>query len=240
MVAAGLLCLGIRSNFFCPVGKKYLVVRIVGCIRNYDILLYGMQCQAGMDNVWRMALALSLTVLVALQVQNSFACTCASDSDFSRVLAESEGAFQATVKDVLVGDGPRKIIFDIHQVQKGSYPHGEYIFHDSSVVYYWTGVVRDSSCSVNYKIGETYQVYIYAESQTASATNMCTTKQISGFNEGSYEEGWGQTQHYRQDYGFFGRYGMLSLFALTAILATITGVVVWIKRKRKNTVDDNA
>ena len=234
--------LAAHSDFFALLAEKYLVVRIVVHIRSSDILLYGMQCQAGMDNAGRMALALSLTVLVALQVQNSFACTCASDSDFSMVLAESEGAFQATVKDVLTGDGPRKIIFDIHQVQKGSYPHGEYIFHDSSVVYYWTGVVRDGSCKVDYKIGETYQVFIHAESQGASATNMCTTKQISGFNEGSYEDGQGQIQHYGQDHSFFGRYSILLLCALTAILAIITGVVVWIKRKRKRKkiADDDA
>lgn len=190
-----------------------------------------MQFQTGVEWMERMVLALSLAVLVTLQVQDSFACSCVPDPDFVTVLTESEGAFQATVKDVIAGDGPRKIIFDIHQVQKGNYPHGEYVFEDSSVIYYWTGAIRDSSCKVDYKIGKTYQVFIYAEGQGASATNICTTKQISGFDEGSHEDGEGQMQDYRQDYSFFGRYSMLLLSALIIIPAIIMGVVVWRKRK---------
>ena len=231
MAVAGLY-LAARAKFFAPLAERCPVIRMAGYVRSNNIPLYGMQLQTGMDKAWIVILALSLTVLIALQIQDSFACSCAPDPDFLMALTESEGAFQATVKDVLTGDGPRKIIFDIHQVQKGSYPHGEYVFEDSSVIYYWTGAIQDSSCKVDYKIGKTYQVFIYAEGQGASATNMCTTKQISGFYEGSHEDGEGQTQDYRQDYSFFGRYSMLLLSALIIILAIITGVVVW--RKRKN------
>ena len=195
-----------------------------------------MQFQTGMGKVWIIVLALSLTVLVtSLQVQNSFACSCSSNPDFLMAWTESEGAFQATVKDVIAGDGPRKIIFDIHQVQKGTYPYGEYVFDDSSIIYYGNDTILASSCKVDYKIGETYQVFIYAGSQATGATNMCTTKQISGFYESSHEDEYGQVQHYRQDYSFFGQYSMLLLSALITILAiTITGVAVWRKRKKRN------
>ena len=189
-----------------------------------------------MDKVWIMVLALSLTVLVtSLQVQDSFACSCAPDPGFLTTLAESEGAFQATVRDILTGDGPRKIIFDIHQVQKGTYPHGEYVFDDSNVIHYGKATIQESSCKVDYKIGGTYQVFIYAESQALGATNMCTTKQILGFDGWSHEGGGDQTQHYRQGYSFFGQYSMLLLSALVTILTIIiTGVVVWRKRKNHN------
>ena len=48
----------------------------------------------------------------------------------------SSGAFQGTVKDVLTGEGPRKVIFDIYQVQKGNYPYGNYTLEDSSIMHY--------------------------------------------------------------------------------------------------------
>lgn len=77
---------------------------------------------------------LLVTILATLQVQNSFACSCSPNPDFLMTWVGSEWAFQATVKMLTDDeDGPRKVIFDIHQVQKGSYPYGEYIFDDYSI-----------------------------------------------------------------------------------------------------------
>ena len=141
--------------------------------------------------------------LATLQIQDSFACSCSSYPDFLMTWMESAGAFQGTVKDILIDEGPRKVTFDIHQVQKGGYPYGNYTLDDSSIIHHGKDMIQKSSCSVDYKIGETYQVFVYSESQMIGETNMCSTKQISGFDEYSHEDEDGQIQHYREDYDFF-------------------------------------
>lgn len=95
---------------------------------------------------------------------------------------ESDGAFQGTVKDIQKDEGPRKVTFDIHQVQKGNYPYGEHILEDSSIIRHSDDVIQTNTCGVDYKIGETYQVLIFGGSQMTGETNMCSTKQISGFD----------------------------------------------------------
>ncbi len=176
-------------------------------------------------------LAALLIVLAVLQIQDSFACSCSAHPDFLMTWIGSDGAFQATVKDIPAGDGPRKVVFDIHQVQKGSYPYGDHIFEDSSIIRYGEGSSRYSSCSVDYKVGETYQVFTYGGNQFTGETGICSTKQISGFDEYSHEDEHGQIQHYRQDYNFFSQYGLSSLTMSVAVPAIIAGVVVWRKRR---------
>ncbi|MDH3486636.1 MAG: hypothetical protein OEL82_01155 [Nitrosopumilus sp.] len=66
---------------------------------------------------------------------------------------ESDGAFQGTVKDILTDDGPRKITFDIYQVQKGNYPYGNYTLVDSSILHHGKDMIQMNTCSVDYKIG---------------------------------------------------------------------------------------
>lgn len=48
-------------------------------------------------------------------------------------------------------------------------------------------------------IGETYQVFTYSRDKITHETSICTTKQISGFDEYSYEDEFGQIKHYSQD-----------------------------------------
>jgi len=178
-------------------------------------------------------LILFLFILITLQVQDSFACSCSSYPDFLMAWMESDGAFQGTVKDILTDEGPRKVIFDIHQVQKGNYPYGDHTLGDSSIIHHGKDMIQRSTCSVDYKIGETYQVFVYDGNSMANETNMCSTKQISGFDEYSHEDEEGQLQQYRQDYNFFGQYGVFSLLMPAAVIAMIVGIVVWRKRKRK-------
>ena len=180
----------------------------------------------------RVVLAALLIILATLQIQDSFACSCSSYPDFLMTWAESDGAFQATVKDILTGEGPRKVIFDIHQVQKGDYPYGDYIFEDSSIIRYGEGTIQASSCSVDYKRGETYQVFMYDRSHGIGWTGICSTKQISGFDTYSHEDEYGQIQHYRQDYSFFIQYSLFSLAIPVAIPAAIAGIVIWRKRRK--------
>ena len=172
-----------------------------------------------------------LIILGTLQVHDSFACSCSSHPDFLMTWTESDGAFQGTVKDILTDNGPRKVIFDIHQVQKGNYPHGSYALEDSSTMYHSKDIVKVSTCSVDYKIGETYQVFVYGESKTTGKANMCSTKQISGFDEYTHDDEYGQMQHYRQDYNFFSQYSILSLITPAVIMAIVAGIIVWRKGK---------
>ena len=144
---------------------------------------------------------------------------------------ESTGAFQGTVKHIQAGEGPRKVTFDIHQVQRENYPYGNYTLVDSSIIYLGKDMIQMSSCSVDYKIGEKYQVFTFSGGQMMGETNMCSTKQISGFDEYFHEDEDGQIQHYRQDYNFFVQYSLFSLIIPVSITAMITGIIVWRKRK---------
>jgi hypothetical protein len=144
---------------------------------------------------------------------------------------ESDGAFQGTVKDILTYEGPRKVTFDIHQVQKGGYSYGNYTLGDSSIIHHGKDMIQISSCSVDYKIGETYQVFVYSGNQMMGSTDMCSIKQISGFDEYSHEDEDGQLQHYRQDYNFLTQYSIFSLIIPVSITAMIAGIIVWRKRK---------
>ena len=177
-------------------------------------------------------LILLLMALTTLQIQDSFACSCSSYPDFLMTWMESDGAFQGTVKDVLTDEGPRKVTFDIHQVQKGNYPYGNYTLGDSSIMHLGKDTIQMSSCSVDYKIGETYQVFTYSGSQMTGETDMCSTKQVSGFNEYSHEDEDGQMQHYREDYNFLTQYSLFSLIIPVSITAMIAGIIVYRKKKK--------
>ncbi len=176
-------------------------------------------------------LILLLIILTIFQVHDSFACSCSSHPDFLMAWMESDGAFQGTVKGILTDEGPRKVIFDIHHVQKGNYPYGNYTLGDSSIIHHGKDMIRVSSCSVDYKIGETYQVFAYGGSQMTGETGICSTKQISGFEEYSHEDGNGQIQQHREDYNFLAQYSLFSLIMPVAIAAIVAGIVIWRKRK---------
>lgn len=174
----------------------------------------------------RLFLAVLLAVLAPLHVTDSLACSCGSEPDFLLVWAESDGAFQGTVIDILEGEGPRKVVFDIHLVQKGIYPYGKYVLEDTSVVYLEGDLVQRTSCEVYYKRGEIYQVFV-DEGSLAGSTYMCTTKQISGFEEYSHEDKDGQIQHHRQYYSFFSQYGLISLILPVAVPSMVACTILW-------------
>ena len=171
--------------------------------------------------------------LASMQIPNAFACSCSSSPDILMTWMGSSGAFQGTVKNVQTGEGPRKVIFDIHQVQKGNYPYGNYILEDHGIIHHDNKTVRISSCSVDYKIGETYQVFIYdGNRMEIGTTNICSTKQISGFDKYSHEDENGQIQHYKHNYDLFSQYSVLSLIVFVYVPATIVGIIIWRKKRR--------
>ena len=176
-------------------------------------------------------LILVLMTFATLQISDSFACSCSSSPDILMTWMGSSGAFQGAVRDIQTGEGPRKIIFDIHQVQKGNYPYGNYLFEDSSIIHHTNQLTTISSCSVDYKIGETYQVFVYdGNRMTVGKTDICSTKQISGFDEYLHEDEKGQIQHYRHNYNFFSQYSMFSLI-IPMFIPVIIVMILWRKRK---------
>ncbi|MDH3312382.1 MAG: hypothetical protein OEM28_04440 [Nitrosopumilus sp.] len=60
-------------------------------------------------------------------------------------------------------------------------------------------------------------------------TDICSTKQISGLDEGSHEDG--EIEYYRQDYNFFIQYSLFSSIIPVSITAIIVEIIIWRKRK---------
>jgi hypothetical protein len=148
--------------------------------------------------------------LISFIPHNAYACSCGGKPDFLLTWMTSEGAFQANVTKVEQNGDSQKIYFDISLTQKGLYS-GHYVHEQYS----------RSTCNVDYTAGETYQVFMWASgNQMFRETDICSTKQITGFDEYSHEDEHGQMQHYRQEYNFFTQYNLLSLI-IPAIIASI-------------------
>ncbi len=62
-------------------------------------------------------------------------------------------------------------------------------------------------------------------------TDICSSKQITGFDEYSHEDENGQMQHYREDYNILTQYNLGTLIIPVSITIIIPCFVVWKKRK---------
>ena len=162
----------------------------------------------------------SFLLLLSSFSQNAHACSCGGNPDFLLTWIGSAGAFQANVTKIDENGNNQKVYFDINLTQKGLYL-GEYILQQSTF----------STCNVNYNIGETYQIFLWPSESRYLQADICSTKQISGFNEYSHEDENGQIQHYREDYNFFTQFGLVSMIVPVLIAITIPSFVVWRKRK---------
>ena len=151
---------------------------------------------------------------------NAYACSCSSYPDYLLTLSGSSTAFQGTVTKIIQDDHYEEVYFDITFPQKGIYQTGEYVIEQS----------KRSSCAVNYNIGETYQVFTYNDG-ILDTTDMCSTKQITGFSEYSHEDENGQIEHYREDYSILTQYNLGSIIIPVSIAIIIPSFIVWRKRK---------
>ncbi len=151
---------------------------------------------------------------------NAYACSCAGNPDFLLTWTGSAGAFQANVTKVEENGNNQKVYFDISLTQKGFYL-GEYILQQSTF----------STCTVHYNIGETYQVFLWQNESRFLETNICDSKQITGFDEYSHEDEDGQMQHYREDYNILTQYNLGSIIIPVSIAIIIPSFIVWRKRK---------
>ena len=154
--------------------------------------------------------------------QNAYACSCNGYPDYIQTFMESNSAFQGTVTKIVDNNEYyEEIYFDVTFPQKGIIQTGEYIIENS----------KRSSCSVNYNIGQTYQVFTYNNDRMMGSTDMCSTKPISGFSVYSHEDENGQIQNYREDYNILTQYNMFSIIIPISIAIIIPSFVVWRKRK---------
>jgi hypothetical protein len=176
-----------------------------------------------------------IPILIAIVVfsnmtNQAYACSCGGQPDFLLTWMSSSGAFQGTVKEIIRDNGPLKVIFDVHMIQKGiSYNLGNYTLNDRSTIHNDDGFVSISSCGVDYNIGETYQVFEWS----GQSPGICSTKQVSGYDEYSHENENGQVQNYREDYNYFTQYSFWSLI-IPITMAVIIPLIIIIWRKRKN------
>ena len=171
----------------------------------------------------RVIFTMIITLLVVSFVTtDAYACSCGAYPDFLLTWMTSDGAFQANVSEIEKEGNNEKIHFDISLTQKGIYS-GHYI-HEQ---YY------GNTCNVDYNLGETYQVFMWSNNGNSGYkdTDICSTKQITGFSEYSHEDEYGNMQHYREDYNFFTQYNLLSLIIPVAIAVIIMGIIIWRKRK---------
>ncbi|MCE9651912.1 MAG: hypothetical protein K8Q89_02475 [Nitrosarchaeum sp.] len=169
----------------------------------------------------RFLILLSFLPLISFIPHNAYACSCDGYPDYLRTLMESSSAFQGTVTKIIKNDVYEEIYFDITFPQKGISFTDEYMIKQTNL----------SSCAVNYNVGETYQVFMYDGDGIRGTTNMCSTKQITGFSEYSYEDENGQLEHYREDYNIFTQYNLGTIIIPAAIVIIIPSIVVWRKRK---------
>ena len=151
---------------------------------------------------------------------NAYACSCGGNPDFLLTWTGSAGAFQANVTKVEENGNNQKVYFDISLTQKGFYS-GEYILQQSTF----------STCTVHYNIGETYQVFLWQNESRFLETDICSSKQITGFDEYSHEDENGQMQHYREDYNILTQYNLGSIIIPISIAIIIPSFIVWRKRK---------
>jgi hypothetical protein len=151
---------------------------------------------------------------------NAYACSCGGNHDFLLTWTGSTGAFQANVTKIEENGNNQKVYFDISSTQKGFYS-GEYALEQSTF----------STCTVHYNIGETYQVFLWPNESGILETDICSSKQITGFDEYSYEGEDGQMQHYREDYNILTQYSLLSMIIPVSVAMIIPSFIVWRIRK---------
>ena len=68
-------------------------------------------------------------------------------------------------------DGPQKVTFFIHEIIKGEIDTTKYILENLGKIFLENDSIRNSSVSVDYKIGKTYKVFV-----ENGETNQCITK----------------------------------------------------------------
>lgn len=113
-----------------------------------------------------------IAIIASSITTNEAHASCIAEVNYTLVTLESELVFIGTVTDVQKPGGPQLITFDVHEVIKGNIPD-TYVLADKGVITSEDGYGVASSISMNYKIGETYSVFV-----TNGETSICTTKPV--------------------------------------------------------------
>ena len=111
---------------------------------------------------------------------DSFACSCASEIDYDKTLAEADSAFKGTVIKLEDGSGFQKVHFMIHSVQKGDLEEGYFIMTNVNLYFDENKTGMSNSCDPDYTKGNTYQVFGWGstEQNPVGETNMCSTRVV--------------------------------------------------------------
>ena len=165
--------------------------------------------------------ALCFFPLLSLTPHDAYACSCVSYPDYLRTLMESKSAFQGIVTKTITDGNHEKVYFDITFSQKGITNTDEYVVEQSTA----------SSCSVNYKIGETYQVFTHNNNGLVDTTGICDTKQITGFDEYAHEDENGNIEYFREDYNLLTQYNLGTIILPVIIAIVVPSLIIWRKRK---------
>ena len=144
-------------------------------------------------------------------LHEAYACSCAAPVDYVQAISESEYSFTGTVTFIDNSDGPQKVYFDVISVAKGDILDNKFVLENNNIVRRGLSV-SESSCDVGYKVGVTYNVFVY--DNVHMNNGMCDTKPV----------------------GFLGvlnplDYNLSYYIALVLIVLSIAGIVVWKKRK---------
>ena len=159
--------------------------------------------------------AMLMVLISPIFLQNSYACSCASPTDFPAALQESQYAFIGTVSDIDNSGGPQKVTFYVTQVFKGDIKDNNFVLRNLGL-----GFSDDhtqsmsSSCDVGYQMGITYSVFVY--DNVHYNNGMCDTKPIGFLGLGLLNP---------FDYNLF-YYAVLGI-----IIGSIIGIIKWRKRK---------
>jgi len=144
-------------------------------------------------------------------LHEAHACSCATPVDYVQAISESEYAFIGTVNYIDNSDGPQKVHFNVIFVVKGDILENQFVLENNNLVRHGESV-SESSCDVGYKVGVTYNVFVY--DNVHMNNGMCDTKPV----------------------GFLGvlnptEYNLSYYLALGLIVPAVAGIVVWRKRK---------
>ena len=166
------------------------------------------------DKISIPVLFLVMGVFSTSHIHDAYGCSCAAPTDYLAAIAESEYAFTGTVTHIDNSLGPQKIYFDVSSVAKGNIPENTFVLENHNIINNGESSTQ-SSCDVGYKVGVTYNVFVY--DNEFMNNGMCSTKAVGFF---------GVMDPFQ--YNFF--YIVLSVLGLVAVVLI---VVVLIRRKRK-------
>lgn len=111
---------------------------------------------------------LAITIVETLQIQESFACECEANRNYTDIVDNSDLVFIGTVNKIIVNGENSEVFvtFDVHSIAKSELAHSQV-----------TTSTLLTDCSVDYEMDITYVVVIHE--QESLSTDKCSTVPLS-------------------------------------------------------------